>query len=46
VIDGAQNEATALAEQALYVPASEVHMTENRRAGRTGYIALIAPSPV
>ena len=45
VIDGAQNEATAFAEQALYVPAGEVHMAENRGAGRTRYIAVTAPPP-
>jgi mannose-6-phosphate isomerase-like protein (cupin superfamily) len=45
MIDGAKNEATAFAEQALYVPAGEVHMAENRGAGRTRYIAVTAPPP-
>jgi len=45
VIDGAKNEATAFAEQALYVPAGEVHMAENRGAGHTRYIAVTAPPP-
>jgi mannose-6-phosphate isomerase-like protein (cupin superfamily) len=46
VIDGAQNEAAASAEQALCVPAGEVHRAENRGAGSTRYIALTAPPPV
>jgi mannose-6-phosphate isomerase-like protein (cupin superfamily) len=45
VIDGAKKEATAFAEQALYVSAGEVHMAENRGAGRTRYIAVTAPPP-
>jgi mannose-6-phosphate isomerase-like protein (cupin superfamily) len=45
VIDGAQDEATAFAEQALYVPAGEAHMVENRGAGPTRYIAVTAPPP-
>ena len=45
MIDGAKSEATAFAGQALYVPAGEVHMAENRGAGRTRYIAVTAPPP-
>ena len=45
MIDGAKNEATAFAGQALYVTAGEVHMAENRGAGRTRYIAVTAPPP-
>jgi quercetin dioxygenase-like cupin family protein len=43
LIDGAKNELTAVQDQALYVPAGEVHMAENRGAGRTLYIAVTAP---
>jgi mannose-6-phosphate isomerase-like protein (cupin superfamily) len=45
VIDGEKNEATAFMGEALYVPAAEVHMAENRGAGRTRYIAVTAPPP-
>ena len=45
MIDGAKNEATASAGQALYVQAGEVHMAENRGAARTLYIAVTAPPP-
>ena len=45
VMDGAKNEATAFAGQALYIPAGEVHMAENRGGTRTRYIACTAPPP-
>ncbi len=45
VVDGAKNEATALAGQAVYIPAGEVHMAENRGRTRTRYIACTAPPP-
>jgi hypothetical protein len=35
VLDGAQTEAAAFAEQALCVPAGEVHTAENRGASST-----------
>jgi len=45
VVDGARKEATAMAGQALYVPAGEVHMAENRGTVKTRYIAVTAPPP-
>ncbi len=43
VVDGAKREVTAFAEQAVYVPAGEIHMAENRGAIATRYIAVTAP---
>jgi mannose-6-phosphate isomerase-like protein (cupin superfamily) len=43
VVDGEKREATAFPGQALYVPAGELHMAENRGQGRTRYIAVTAP---
>ena len=43
VVDGEKREATAFQGQALYVPAGELHMAENRGGGRTRYIAVTAP---
>ena len=45
VVDGARREATAMAGEALYVPAGEVHMAENRGTVKTRYIAVTAPPP-
>jgi mannose-6-phosphate isomerase-like protein (cupin superfamily) len=45
VIDGAKNEATAFAGQAVYIPAGELHWTENRGAVPCRYVAVTAPPP-
>ena len=45
VSDGAKREITAFAEQAIYIPAGEVHMAENRGKSATRYIAVTAPPP-
>ena len=45
VVDGAKQEATAVAGEALYVPAGEVHMAEHRGTVKTRYIAVTAPPP-
>jgi mannose-6-phosphate isomerase-like protein (cupin superfamily) len=43
VADTAKNEVTAHKGEALYVPAGEVHMAENRGKVPTRYIAVTAP---
>jgi mannose-6-phosphate isomerase-like protein (cupin superfamily) len=43
IVDGTKNEATAFPGEALYVPANETHMAENRGRVRTRYIAVTAP---
>jgi len=43
--DEAKNKATAYKGEALYVPAGEVHMVENRGNVQTQYIAVTAPPP-
>lgn len=43
LVDGAGNEVTAVKDQALYVPAGEIHMAENRGKSNTRYIAVTAP---
>jgi mannose-6-phosphate isomerase-like protein (cupin superfamily) len=45
VFDEAKNKATARKGEALYVPAGEVHMVENRGKVQTRYIAVTAPPP-
>ncbi len=45
VIDGAKNEATAFVGQAVYIPAGELHWTENRGAALCRYVAVTAPPP-
>ena len=45
VIDGAKNEATAFAGQAVYIPAGELHRSENRGAVPSRYVAVTAPPP-
>ncbi len=44
-IDGAGKEATAFAGQALYIPAGELHWSENRGAEECRYVAVTAPPP-
>ena len=45
VFDEAKNQATARKGEALYVPAGEVHMVENRGKVQSRYIAVTAPPP-
>ena len=45
VIDGARSEATAFAGQAIYIPAGEMHRSENRGAVPSRYVAVTAPPP-
>ena len=45
VFDEAKNKATAHKGEALYVPAGEGHMVENRGKVQTRYIAVTAPPP-
>ena len=45
VVDGARNEVTAFAGEAVYIPAGEVHMAENRGKEPNRYIAVTAPPP-
>jgi quercetin dioxygenase-like cupin family protein len=44
-IDEANNEITAHQQQALYIPAGEVHMVVNRGEEEAVYIAVTAPPP-
>ena len=46
VVDEEKHEATAYPGEALYVPAGEVHMAENRGKVQTRYIAVTAPATV
>ena len=45
VIDEAGSGVTAIAGEALYIPAGEVHKAENRGKLETRYIAVTAPPP-